>query len=521
VPHRPAYDVHDGGTVVIVGGGLAGLFTALKLAPLPVTLLTPAPLGKGAASAWAQGGIAAALGEGDTPEDHARDTIAAGAGLVDPDIAHLIAREANTRIADLMALGVPFDRDSLGRFSMGREAAHSHPRIVRVTGDRAGAAVMGALTRAVQTLPSITVVEGFTATELLLLPDGAVAGVAGIIGGQIAAFRAPHTILAMGGLGALFAVTTNPPGVRGEGMALAARAGAVIADPEFVQFHPTALDVGHDPAPLATEALRGEGATLINGEGERFMPRYHAEAELGPRDVVARAIQVEIAATGRVYLDAREAVGAAFPDRFPTVHAACVKHGIDPVKEPIPVAPAAHYHMGGVRVDEWGRTTLDRLYACGETAATGAHGANRLASNSLLEALVFGARIAEAIAAMPHDNPPAPVLPPLSAALPDGALLRDLRRTMTDDVGLVRSAESLMRALDIIDGLERAAPGAVVLRNMTVAAKLVAHAALAREESRGGHYRLDFPVMDPRWQRRTFLTLADIENGFSAREASL
>jgi L-aspartate oxidase len=291
---------------------------------------------------------------------------------------------------------------------------------------------------------------------------------------------------------------------------MAARAGAVIADAEFVQFHPTALDVGRDPAPLATEALRGEGAILINRTGERFMLKVHPLAELAPRDIVARAIHAEVAAGRGAFLDCREAIGAAIAERFPTVYRYCRDAGIDPVMEPIPIAPAEHYHMGGVLTDADGRSTLDGLWACGETASTGAHGANRLASNSLLEAVAFAARVADDIKTrLPQARHTAAiVLPDDSAGEPDPADVRLLRRTMSDDVGVVRDRAGLMRALGVIATLE-AKNRSPRLANMLAAATMIAAGALARTESRGGHARSDFPTADPSWHHRTFMTLAE------------
>src|SRR5580698_1492896 len=399
--HNQDHDlIHSLGDVVIVGGGLAGLFCALKLAPRPVTIISAAPLGEGASSAWAQGGIAAAVAEGDSAEAHAADTIAAGAGLVDAGIALGLAREAGIGIRDLLHYGVPFDRDLEGRLAVSREAAHSARRIVHVRGDTAGKAIIAALIEAVRATPSIKVIEGFSA-EALLTADGAVTGLQLRRVGDIAAkpviIASRAVVLATGGSGHLYAVTTNPAEARGQGLAIAARAGAVIADPEFVQFHPTAIMVGRDPAPLATEALRGEGATLINDRGERFMLARHQLAELAPRDIVARGVFAEIAAGHGAFLDATTALGRHFAEKFPTVHASCIAAGIDPAKQPIPVAPAAHYHMGGIAVDARGRTSLRGLWAGGEVSSTGAHGANRLASNSLIEAVVYAARIAEDI----------------------------------------------------------------------------------------------------------------------------
>ncbi len=518
--HRPG--------IVIIGAGLAGLFTALKLAPLRVTVVTAGALGVETSSGWAQGGISAALGEGDSPAAHARDTIAAGAGLVDPEIARLLAEEAAARIEDLLNFGVPFDRDAERRLSLSKEAAHSARRVVRVTGDRSGQAIMAALIAAVRKTPSIHVMEHHKLRDLVQT-GGRVTGVmlsrdSGADDTVLPPFFLPAraVVLAAGGIGGLYAVTTNPAASNGETLAIAARAGAVIADPEFVQFHPTAINVDIDPAPLATEALRGEGALLVNGRGERFMSAVHADAELAPRDVVARAVHRENMCGRGAFLDCRTSIGSDFPNRFRTVYEKCLAGGIDPVRDLIPVAPAAHYHMGGVHTDATGRTSIDRLWACGEVAATGAHGANRLASNSLLEAVVFAARVAEDIAALPmcchaldyekigaRANKGARALPAEDAArVPH--VVRQIRKLMAEHVGVVRHADGLELALSEFDGIAREYAAQPQLRNMAEAARMVTVAALARMESRGAHFRIDFPKADPAWQRRTYLSRANL-----------
>jgi L-aspartate oxidase len=494
--------------ILIVGGGLAGLFCALKLAPRPVTVLASAPIGKGASTAWAQGGIAAAVAEGDTAEAHARDTIAAGAGLVDEHVARRMAEEAGERVRDLLSYGVPFDKDLQGRLAVSREAAHSARRIVRVQGDMAGSAIMAALAAAVRKTPSIHVLEGLSAEELVTANGAVIGARARDSANRLVTLPASAVVLATGGIGYLYAVTTNPAEARGIGLAIAARAGAVLADTEFVQFHPTAIDIGSDPAPLATEALRGDGAVLVNRRGERFMRELHPDSDLAPRDVVARGVFAEIAAGRGAFLDAREAIGTSFMARFPTVYASCMAAGINPARDLIPIAPAAHYHMGGVAVDARGRSSVAGLWAAGEVACTGAHGANRLASNSLLEAVVFGARIAQDIGGINLQTPPASITKVAAAdSVPE---MRDdeLRKIMSAHVGVIRDAEGLSRAIAQISRIELEA-SSPVLRNMATAALLIATAAWRRRESRGAHYRSDYPQPDKAQARRAFMMLHD------------
>lgn len=519
---KPAKVRPGPGDVVIIGAGLAGLFTALKLAPMPVTVIAAAPLGEGASSMWAQGGIAAAVGEGDSTEKHAQDTIAAGAGIVDEKIAHMVADEAPDRIRDLLSYGVPFDRNLEGHYVLSKEAAHSEKRVVRVSGDRAGAAIMQALIAAVRSSPSIRVLEGYEADDLIS-DEGHVEGVrlirpAALGNGTYEFVPASAVVLATGGVGALFALTTNPSYAKGEAIAMAARAGAVIADPEFVQFHPTAIDADIDPAPLATEALRGEGATLVNDQGERFMSKIDPRGELAARDVVARGVFAQIRAGRRVFLDCRDAIGARFEQAYPTVFAHCQRAGINPITDLIPVAPAEHYHMGGIATDKRGRTSLSGLWAVGEVASTGLHGANRLASNSLLEAAVFGARVATDIkSVLPSDKPGHFVEPkrvngtqPADPELRAAAVAR-LREIMTTLVGVVRIESGLRKALEALAVLDRESSGDTVLANMILTARLITASALQRKESRGGHYRSDFPDADPALAQRTFMTLADLK----------
>ncbi len=499
--------------VVIIGGGLAGLFCALRLAPRPVTVISAAPLGRGASSAWAQGGIAAAVTDGDSIEKHLADTIRAGDGIVDEAMARLMVADAPDRVRDLLAYGVPFDRDLHGRLTASREAAHSERRVLHVAGDMAGAAIMQALVDTVQRTPSICFAGGLVA-ERLLADHGRVTGLVArpAEGGAALRFATRGVVLATGGVGHLYAVTTNPREANGDGLGMAARAGAVIADAEFVQFHPTAMAVGRDPAPLATEALRGEGATLINSRGERFMTAVHPDAELAPRDEVARAIHREIAAGAEVFLDCRTAIGEDFETEFPTVFGSCREAGIDPRREPIPVAPAEHYHMGGILTDADGRSSLDGLWACGEVASTGVHGANRLASNSLLEAVTFAARVAADIArAAPEaSESQVHVAPDAAESQPPADAVTRLRETMNRHLGVERSGEGMRTARAVIDDLVGDCRSGRFLNTLT-AGRMVIAGALTREESRGGHYRTDFPEERDAWRRRSFLTLGDLE----------
>jgi len=475
--------------LIIVGAGIAGLWTALKAAPMPVVLLTGGPLGMGASTGWAQGGVAAALGPDDSPALHADDTVKAGAGLVNTQAAQLLAEHGAAEVQALFDLGAPFETEPDGRWALSREAAHSAARVARVKGDQAGAGILAALIAAVRAAPHIEIREGWRAEALL--PD-LHAGCAGVLArddtGVLHPVEAAHTVLATGSLGGLYAVTTTPWTSQGQALAMAARLGAVIRDPEFVQFHPTAIDIGQDPAPLATEALRGEGAILVDRNGRRFMTDQHALAELAPRDVVARAVDVENQSGRGAFLDARTAVGDAFPDQFPAVFAACQSGQIDPRHHPIPVAPAAHYHMGGVETDLNGATSVPGLWAVGECACTGLHGANRLASNSLLDGLVFGRRAAAAIQKAPSRQVQAQSAT-VQPVLPDTAL-QTLRRAMSAQAGVVRDEAGLTTLLTRITELRTCHGDAPAL----IAAQFVAQAGLNRTESRGGHFRTDHPT---------------------------
>ena len=492
---------------LILGAGLAGLFAALQLAPRPVTVLSPDPVGHGASSAWAQAGMAAAVGGDDSPEAHAADTVAVGAGLVDDALALAVAREGAARLHDLAGLGVRFDRLPGGGFQLSREAGHGTARIAGIGSDGAGQEIMRALTAAARRTPGLRIIEGAVA-HALLLRDGRVIGArATLADGRSGDFVAASTILASGGLCALYRVCTSPPRLRGQALAMAARAGAVIADAEFVQFHPTGIDTGGDPTPLASEALRGAGATLVDADGHRFLTDLHPDAELAPRDVVARAIFRLRQQGGRAGLDARP-IFHRHPGAFPNVARACRQAGIDPAREPIPVVPAAHFHIGGVDTDARGRTSLPGLFACGEAAATGLHGGNRLGSNSLLEACVFAGRVAAEVAGHPAAPPsggPADA-DPGPPAPPGAGEIRALRQLMSAHAGVERDAAGLGAALATIDALYRDS-GSDSFRAMADAATLVVAAALRRQESRGAHFRRDYPDRHPHRAERSALRL--------------
>jgi L-aspartate oxidase len=505
--------------VLVVGAGIAGLIAAMKLQPARVTVLCKTRLGRGAATDWAQGGIAAAIGKDDSPALHAIDTQRAGAGISDRKIVEILTADAPARVEELLALGAAFDRTEGGELALGREAAHQRRRIVKAGGDATGHEILKTLIDAVRSHPSIEIVEEVTAIDLMS-SDGRVLGVCARPNTpEPVELYAEAVVLATGGVGRLYRYTTNPVEATGDGIAMAARAGALLADMEFVQFHPTALAIGRDPMPLVTEAVRGEGATLVNDLGERFMLALHPDAELAPRDVVARAIFEQLQRGRTVGLDARTAVGERFPAAFPTVFRFCMEAGIDPRAQNIPVAPAAHYLMGGIAVDEWGRTSLENLWACGETSATGVHGANRLASNSLLEALVYGSRVAIDIARVdrqwrPRSSRVQTVRRRLARGNPQttpAQALNDVRNVMYSNVGLVRSEPSLRAALARLTTLaEQFGDGSSELGNLLVVGQLIVEAALARQESRGSHYRSDYPQTDEAFAKRSFTRLRSV-----------
>jgi L-aspartate oxidase len=473
-----------GNRPVIIGGGAAGLMTALQLAPEPVLLLSKAPLGAEASSLWAQGGLAAAIGDDDAPALHLADTLAAGAGLCDADVARRIVDAAPAAVEHLAQLGVAFDRRSDGSWRLGLEAAHGRNRIVHATGDGTGREIMRALIAAVRRCPSITLLEGVEARSLIV-EDNAIRGVLAANPDGALAIDTGRVVLATGGIGGLFLDSTNPAGCFGQGLALAARAGARLSDLEFIQFHPTAFDGPSRPMPLVTEAVCGDGATLIDDTGLRFMADQPG-AELAPRDVVARAVWHRRAAGHRVFLDARKHPGAEFAKRYPVISAFCKMAGIDPATDPIPVRPAVHYHMGGIAVDSEGRSTVDGLWACGEVSRTGLHGANRLASNSLMEAIVCASWVAESVKGASRG--PLKARPTLAARPPSDASV--VRPMLSQGLSVLRDRDGIERA---IRGLYPIAAGNSAASDPALVGLMIAVAAYRREESRGGHFRTDFP----------------------------
>ena len=488
-----------------MGSGVAGLHTAWRASENgEVLLLTKRSLFD-SATAYAQGGIAAALGAGDSPKLHSRDTLAAGAALCDEEAVRVLVEEGPSRVRELQVAGAEFDLGPKGSLLLGREAAHSRRRIVHSHGDRTGAEVARTLVERVRDSKETKVLERARVLDLIV-ENGRCAGVRASVTGEAVEIRADATVLATGGCGQAFRYTTNPVVATGDGYAIAHRAGVKVTDMEFVQFHPTALDTPENPLALVSEAVRGEGAVLLNANRKRFMPERHRLAELAPRDVVAREIFHEHRRTGAVYLDAH-AMGDRFEERFPGILALCLARGIDPRIDLIPVTPAAHYMMGGIITDLTGHSRLPHLYACGEVSCTGVHGANRLASNSLLEGLVFAERIARDLAAVPRSPTPRRAGRWQVPALPDRGAPQvaadSVRALMWEKSGIERNARGLRECLESLSDIHGRLPaGATEELNLCETAMLIARSALARKESRGGHYRSDFPKPRQGWAKK-------------------
>ncbi|MCY4558425.1 MAG: L-aspartate oxidase [Chloroflexi bacterium] len=522
---------------IIIGSGIAGLNTALLAAEHGSVLVVTKGRIDDCNSRYAQGGIAAAIGPGDSATLHERDTLDAGAGLCDPEAVGVLTGQGPDSIAGLIQWGVPFDTIH-GQIALGREGAHSMPRILHAGGDATGMHIEDTLANRVRASEQITVLE-YTHAIRVCAEEGAVSGVEVMgDGGEIATAHAHRhdsgrngdrrvipgsvVVVSTGGAGQLYRYTTNPEVATGDGVALAYLAGADVMDMEFYQFHPTALCLEDAPTFLLSEAMRGEGAILRNAGGEPFMSGYHPMADLAPRDVVSRAIAAEMERAGGrpAMLDISHLPPATVSSRFPTIYAECRRYGLDITREPIPVAPAAHYMMGGVRIDTWGRTNIAGLYACGEAACAAVHGANRLASNSLLDTLVFSRRLVEAtLGNAPEYEAPDDEDGNLRVGLSNRAMVcatvpergkENLQDLMWRNVGIARNGTRLLLSARILNLWQRTMPlpetaADFELRNMLVVARLIVEAALQRRESRGAHYREDFAETSEEWRRHIVL----------------
>ncbi|BFH71756.1 L-aspartate oxidase [Paenibacillus dendritiformis] len=504
--------------VIVIGAGIAGLYTAIQASREHRVLMITKKSLFDSNTRYAQGGIAAVFADDDSPAYHSQDTLIAGAGLCDPEAVNVLVHEGPAGVQELMRMGASFDEEN-GAIALTREGAHSHRRILHANGDATGYEIVRALAERIQQLEQVTIWDEHFVIDLVTDEDECCGAIVQRADGKRVFVSGQATVICSGGTGQLYRYTTNPEVATGDGIAMAYRAGAYIQDMEFIQFHPTVLSYPGAPRFLISEAVRGEGAYLRNIRGERFMEKYHPQLELAPRDVVARAIVSEMEATKStfVYLDITHEPEEMVKHRFPTIYDTCLQYGLDLTSDWIPVSPAAHYMMGGIKTDLWGETNIRRLFACGEVSSTGVHGANRLASNSLSEAIVYGKRIVERIAA----------LEPRAGACPHASSQRDhhepciqpmverrlkLQKVMVRHVGLRRHAEGLMKGLGELN--RQAAVFAMRLTkreeyefaNMLICAMLVAESALWREESRGAHAREDFPERDDeRWCKHTLL----------------
>jgi L-aspartate oxidase len=505
--------------VLVIGGGVAGLRAAIAAADSCAVMVLAKQKLEESNTAEAQGGVAVALSKGDSVELHVRDTLETGMGLSEEETVRTVVREGPERVKELVEWGAKFDRTD-GEFEFTTEGGHSVARIVHAHGDATGAEIARVLMEHARSKPGITILENHFVVDLITNDDGGVMGALAFHPTQgIMLLWASQVILATGGIGRLYRETTNPPGATGDGLAIAYRAGAVLEDLEFMQFHPTTLYIAGASRTLVSETVRGEGALLVNRAGERFMPKYHPDAELAPRDVVSRSIVTEIQATGFpcVYLDVRHLDKAHLQQRFPAIFKECLSFDIDISRDLIPVRPSAHYFIGGVKVDTTGRTSVKHLFAAGEVACTGLHGANRLGSNSLLEGLVMGARAgrqaAESFAANGRNGRPHPVSSklrrPTRAAIDLGDVENSLRSLMWRAAGIEREESHLETAEDYVDFwcgyvMDKTFTdvGGWIIQNMLTVAKLVIGSARERRESRGVHYRTDYPRTDDvNWKR--------------------
>lgn len=504
---------------LIIGGGIAGLFTAWDAAKTGarVTLLTKRTVAESNTDR-AQGGIAAALGQHDSPELHMQDTLVAGAGLCDEDAVRILVHEGPDRVRELIQMGATFDRTG-EELCFTREGCHSQHRILHAQGDATGAEILRALSEKVRSLDGVQILENQYVVDLLVENNICYGALAlDQLTGQFQIFRGRVVVLATGGSGRLYNYTTNPEVATADGIALAYRAGAEVMDMEFIQFHPTSLVLPEAPRFLISEAVRGEGAILRNARGERFMPQYHGMAELAPRDIVSRAILSEMAKTGAdsVFLDLTHLEPEKIKERFPTITLTCAKYGVDITQEFIPVAPAAHYMMGGVKTDLWGETSIKRLFSCGECSCMAVHGANRLASNSLLDGLVWGGRIVRrATQVLEERLPGCPEFYSHHLQVTPDFDYKDFRRKlqqiMGEKVGPLRTAQRLAEALAFFErwsflaNHEVKETSLMEIRNMLEVGALITESAMMRTESRGGHFRLDYPETIERWRKHIIL----------------